>query len=939
MPLLLSSAELPGRRAAAVGALAPLADGLSAELTPLLAADIHIPADKAVLTRAGGRCTRDGAQLDFDPFSPRVHRCPVCGERHEGDAHHRMWIMWYQLWLAERAVHAATLHLLRDDARFAALAIDVLRRLADAYPTYPNRDNALGPTRPFFSTYLESIWLLQICVALDLLEMAGGVDALGGIVRDRVIQPSRALIASFDESGSNRQVWNAAAMFAASLLLDDRAGAEQAARGPAGVASQLERGLLTDGTWYEGENYHQFAHRGLWYGVTMMEHAGLALPDALLARFQEGFATPWLAALPDLTLPSRRDSQYAISLRQWRYAEMFELGLARSDDARLAGALHALYSGAIDRRPTGRDRSAAEAERNAPASALSRADLGWRSLLHALPELPPLAPSPPRSVLLEGQGLAILRRDAGRVWVGLDYGHSGGGHGHPDRLDLLLSVGDVRWLDDVGTGSYVDRSLHWYRSTLAHNAPLVDGRSQARVRGELGAWDERGGAGWVRGEVSGIAPGVEVERTIIALPDYFIDVLEWRADRERTLDLPVHIDGELVGVTHWRDAALAGGDGLEDGFEFVGDAERAERGANGAMVLQSQQGTERMAAHVHAAGAQWWRATAPGAPGRGERSFFLLRQRGTEGVIVSAWSWRSVITSLDVGDESLVIELTDGARHRHFSLPDRWRILFESGGGQSSIDLQGIRDRVMPAGARPAVARVSPAPVSDPAATPALVVPHRLDAAGWLFDQPCTSSALRIELGEGDYRRSEESWRDAGSPRATMVTAAANRMLEIEVTIHGATRHFIADGAENPFDNEHADLDGDGVQLYIASGGTSTDGAGPPDVRGWVLVPQCDSTEVRARPIAGLGGAAAPRAEWRPTADGYAIRARIPFGDLLGGGSSDHFRLGVAINHITPGRERRAGQLVLGGARGEWAYLRGDRLPADRLLAFVLAND
>jgi len=50
----------------------------------------------------------------------------------------------------------------------------------------------------------------------------------------------------------------------------------------------------------------------------MAESNGAELPAELIGRFQTGFATPFLTALPDFTLPSRRDSQYAISLRQWR---------------------------------------------------------------------------------------------------------------------------------------------------------------------------------------------------------------------------------------------------------------------------------------------------------------------------------------------------------------------------------------------------------------------------------------------------------------------------------------------------------------------------------------------------------------------------------------------------------------------------------------------
>ena len=91
----------------------------------------------------------------------------------------------------------------------------------------------------------------------------------------------------------------------------------------------------------------------------MAERAELELPRELTARFQLGFAAPFATALPDFTLPSRRDSQYAISLRQWRIAEHCELGLARIDDDVLLGALSHMYRDDIPRRPTGRDRSSA----------------------------------------------------------------------------------------------------------------------------------------------------------------------------------------------------------------------------------------------------------------------------------------------------------------------------------------------------------------------------------------------------------------------------------------------------------------------------------------------------------------------------------------------------------------------------------------------------
>ena len=458
MTILLRPESLESRRRIAAGALLPLVDSLRADMHRVLREAPAISGQKAMLTRDGGRCPIDGAPLEFDPFSPHAHRCPVCGTVQTGERHHRWWLMFAQLWRAERAVHAAVLHLLTDEPPLAAFARATLDEYAERYGRYPLDDNVLGPSRPFFSTYLESIWLIQLSIATDLLDAVDAGGESTARFRERVAAPSAALIRSYDEGESNRQLWNNAALLAAGCTLGDRALVEHAIHSPSGLIAQLGNGLLADGSWYEGENYHLFSHRGLWYGVTIAEGAGYEIPADLLARFQSGFSMPFLTAFPDLSFPARRDSQYGASLRQWRTAESCELGVAREDDARLTGALAALYADDIPHRDTGRWRSAAESERNEPASALSRADLGWRSLLFARESLPPLDHEAIPSALLEGQGIAVFRRDGGEAYAALDYGHHGGGHGHPDRLNLLLARGARRILDDMGTGSYVDPS-------------------------------------------------------------------------------------------------------------------------------------------------------------------------------------------------------------------------------------------------------------------------------------------------------------------------------------------------------------------------------------------------------------------------------------------------------------------------------------------------
>jgi hypothetical protein len=319
--LLLSRTRFEERRRRIQdGDLGALYRSLAAELEPLVGRDPYIPDAKALLSRSGGRCERDDTALEFDPGSPQEHRCPRCGSLYRGELHHRAWIMPYQLWLAERALHAALFHALTGETRYGTLARAILLGYAERYLQYPNVDNVLGPTRLFFSTYLESIWLLQICVATDLMRTAGD-DALHAQLADRVIEPSRRIVAEFDEGMSNRQVWNNAALLAAAAAVDDRAAFdERISNRNSGLEAHLSEALLADATWYEGENYHQFAVRGLWYGVTLAEARDAVVSSALVTRFERAFEVLYLTALPDFTMPSRKDSQYAVSLRQWRVA-------------------------------------------------------------------------------------------------------------------------------------------------------------------------------------------------------------------------------------------------------------------------------------------------------------------------------------------------------------------------------------------------------------------------------------------------------------------------------------------------------------------------------------------------------------------------------------------------------------------------------------------
>ncbi|HTE48206.1 MAG TPA: heparinase II/III family protein [Gemmatimonadaceae bacterium] len=909
MSLFLREGELATRSAIAASTLQPLARSLAADLEPLLSRDIYFPEKKALLSREGGRCARDGTLLEFDPFQPHEHRCPKCGEVYRGDLHDRFWIYWYQLWLAERAVHAAVLNALGVDDRFATLATTILDGYVERYLAYPNVDNVLGPTRLFFSTYLESIWLMQICAATSLLPAS--LRNLGDRVRDRIIEPSRAIIAEYDERGSNRQVWNDAALLAAARMVDDAGAAESAVFGPSGIVSHLTTGLLPDGTWFEGENYHLFAHRGLWYGVTMAATAGIELPSALLERFNRGFATPFATALPDFTLPSRRDSQYAISLRQWRIAEHCELGVTRNADPVVLGALQRMYGDDVPRVDTGRSRSSADAERNGPPSALSRADLSWRALLCARDVLPPLEPASPGSTLLDAQGIAVFRRNQGKSYVALDYGHSGGGHGHPDRLNVLLADGATRWLDDYGTGSYVDPSLHWYRSTLAHNAPLIGGTSQRRIDGTLIAYDERGAAGWIVADAKGIAPGAACRRTLVVMSEYIIDSLDWTAADAASCDLPFHADlAVLSGTDAVRPGRLLGSDGTEDGFRFAHDATVQFALANAPIHAEARDVKGQVLSLWSRSDrdTEWWRAIAAGPPSTGERAFRVIRATAATGRYQTVLAWSDDVISAEITDD-IRVTMKDGCVHVHRRDDAGWHIELLVGKSRSGIDLGGVLA----------------VPPSDDTLRVEAVARTAIVLAR-------SGEAVTLELGQANYRRSEHSWREAGEPAGQVTLAWIDDALQLRIDVARSDRSFAAAGAENLYDNEHPDINGDGVQLYVRSDeGTSA----------WMLVPERESGVLRVRVLeqgiaraTGTGTNANPPAtlsgSWQVSGDGYRI-------DVTISGIIPR-AVDVVVNEMPRGRERRRGQLVLSGAVGEFVYLQGDRHDPNRLIPLNLSD-
>lgn len=885
---------------------ARLLETLRQRAAPLLARAPLIPRVKALLSRNGGVCPDDGAPLRFDPWSAEQHTCSRCGRAFTGERHHRHWARAQHLWLAERMAELSLLATLTEDGAAEARALELYAAYEELYFELPNRDNVLGPSHLFFSTYLESLWLTSYLAGAFILREAGRMpeQRIEGV--NRVADETAALIGEFSEGLSNRQTWHAAALTAIAAWFGDEELAHNAVESRTGLLGHLADGFGNDGVWWEGENYHLFAIRGLIQGLHWAGAIGYDLLEdpGVRDHFRAALLAPARSALPDFTYPARRDSRYGVSLAEPASLEIFEAGRALlPSDPEIDSWLAALYQAPPSKSPRLLyDAWLHDAGRETPERA-DRGGLSWWALAVMGPPLPAdPAPWRPESILLADQGLAILRAE--QRYASLECGPHLGGHGHPDSLHLTLFAAGAHWLPDPGTGAYVEPELAWYRSALAHNAPRINGANP----GAADVWCEafEGGAewSWCRARAG------KARRTLVAGPDLLLDILEVEPGERCWMDLPWHFSGDISVESpgRWEPSDWS--------EPFVTGARRFVPDSTEPVVLRIERPGGSLRAWILAPGAELIRASAPGLPGTGsEQPFLLLRAHDTQVRWITALelSPAAALTALRSNGEAIEIHTGGGV------------IRCQPMAAGLSIEA-GPKTRTL-AGLRSAPARHHPLLESR-------LVPDAEARAARIADPPVLDGTLDgFDLGEpmlleGDhqYRRSEEPY----DPERFRAEAWANwdgEALYLAIAVTKPELIFRDPGAEPlELDNEPEDIHSDGAQVYLRVG-TGTQGI--------IAVPLAGGT-VAIRDVTDESRELDATGRWSPTEDGYLLTLRLAHPELalLAPGTRVGFEL--VVNEMQPDRLRRAGQLAWSGGGG-WVYLRGDRIHHSELGLLELA--
>ena len=482
---------------------------------------------------------------------------------------------------------AGLLYQITGEQRYARFVRDMLLQYAGMYPDlgpHPRSEKQV-PGKLFHQLLNENVWLVHTIIAYDCVYNALAENERA-VIEAGVFRP---MLAWFTGEGAfslnrihNHGTWAAASVGMAGYVLGDQDLVEQALlgtdkSGEFGFLRQLDELFSPDGYYMEGPYYARYAIWPFFYFAEAIERNE---PEREIYAYRDGILEKALyatvqTAWPDGTLPALNDGSLYMDVAAPGVVLGTDLVYSRyGGDATLLGV--ARFQGRVILNGSGL----------AVARAYSRAsqipEMTWQSV-----EFRDGADG-------EGGGLGILRAGVGegQTVALMKYGVHGLGHGHFDKLGLIVWDQGRDVMDDYGFaryvnvepkygGRYLPQNDTWAKQTIAHNTVVVDGRSQnngdRRAADAMHAerhffdGDNSDGVQSVSATASGYYPGVDMQRTVLLVEDdafehpILIDLFRLAADEEHQYDYPVHYDG--VPVTASFDLA-----GYTSALRPMGDA-------------------------------------------------------------------------------------------------------------------------------------------------------------------------------------------------------------------------------------------------------------------------------------------------------------------------------------------------------------------------------
>ena len=520
-------------------------------------------------------CNACGGRLRME--GPRKHVCATCGKVWDTD------ILYGVYWSKVHGDHAraarelAMTYQMTSEQKYARRAIEFLTWYADHYAEFPSADKG---GKVVSQTLDECVWLLQMMEAADLAYPAMTQEEARHIERD-LIYAGAMYTRKYRGGIHNIRCWHNSCWASAGYFLGDPELVTFARDHKYGFVAQMEQGVLDDGMWYERSmGYHSYTVSAILYHLKAAMHAGDELYR--MPQVRKLLMFPLLITFPNLVAPSLNDGGFST---QPISPNRLELAVAWYHDPVAVGALKKRYA-------MGASRSSLEA---------------WQ-FGEELPESTEFVPAP--STDLKGAGLAVLRRGQGdsASCAMLEYGEHGGGHGHPDKLQLILYGLGRQLCPDLGTTGYAN-PLHpkYYKTTPAHNTVTLGGRDMASVGGELLAFEANERYSAAVAQSGDVYKGYVLTRRVLLGDAFLVDEFIVAGGELETFDWFLRADGRLslgIQTAPVEESPLApayaylknlrGGetDGDWSATWMIGDDNKPESAARLIVTMKGEPGTQ-----------------------------------------------------------------------------------------------------------------------------------------------------------------------------------------------------------------------------------------------------------------------------------------------------------------------------------------------------------
>ncbi len=304
--------------------------------------------------------------------------------------------------------------------------------------------------------------------------------------------------------------------------------------GAAGLKHMLENGIGDDGMWGEGSiSYQQFARHAIVGGLEALAVKGIDLWSYKGNVFKSLFDSEFAYAYPDGTSPGINDSGRSPVGSGWT-AMAFDYAWLRYGDQNYAHTIN----------------KANRQLHHSPSCYFPT------QVYEPLEEVPVKGHG---SIVFDKLGYAILRgHDGGNpTFMLMDYGPHGGVHGHPDKLNLILFADGDELAGEPRPFAYEDaRHRNWTTASVAHWTLSIDERSQNPTTGRLVCFADEGDIKVMRGQSNEAYIGVGLDRTVVQLPGYIVDIHRAWGPGTHTVDYPLSFRGQLDLLDGVADADL-----------------------------------------------------------------------------------------------------------------------------------------------------------------------------------------------------------------------------------------------------------------------------------------------------------------------------------------------------------------------------------------------